>query len=1161
MRKRNHLKLLLGSALATLALIACAMPTSAAAQAPRWDLGVRAAPTTLIPGQEGVLAIVVLNLGDADVMAPLGNPVVVTDTLPEGVEATAPLEGGGQEPYVKQFAASCSALPLLRCSFAGLVPPFVQLGYTLHVRATHSGDLGENKLSVEGGNVAPQVSKDRLTGGTGETQFGIERYELTPENEDGTLDLQAGSHPFQLTTTLNFNQTYKNLFSQPIPTPASPQLLRNVYTTLPAGLVANTNAIPQCADVDFLTVRSGQSNLCPSDSAVGVAVVSYREPTQAANHTEGVPVFNLEPAPGEPARLGFEFAQVPVTLDTSIKTGDGYAAQVTVANASQAAEVLGTVLTVWGVPGDPRHDNARGWECLANGKAVLGLDPVPPCLALGQSKPPPFLTEPTTPCDAPLSTSIQIQSWEPGAKPLPAVAPTHPPTLEGCSQLPFDPSISVRPDQHESSTPSGLNIEIAMPQDGTLSASGLAEADIKDTTVKLPEGMLANAGSADGLGICGTGAAGFLGGDGDTGGALQSELSAQRFGADAVSCVDASKVGTVNIKTPLLKNELKGNLYFGSQDTNPFASPLVLYLVAEDQETGVRVKLAGEVKLNRTTGRIESLFRNAPPLPFETLKLHLFDGGRASQTTPAHCGSHETSATFLPSSGQAAVQRSASFDTMPNANGQPCPTSGALPFAPSFQAGSTSNQAGGFTPFTLSIARPDGDAAIKTISMQLPPGLAAILGSVTLCPEPQAAQGTCGPESAIGHATALSGLGNNPIALPGTVYLTGPYNGAPFGLSTVTEATAGPFHLGKVVVRSSINVDRNTAAASIDTAASQFFPLRSEDGEQTTFDGLPEMLKGTAAQIKQLNVTVDRQNFQFNPTNCDPMAVTGTMTGYEGTSASVSTPFQAANCAALPFAPKFTASVLGHATKANGTTFAVTVESPGLGQANIHKVNLTLPAKLPSRLTTIQKACLEAVFNANPATCPEGSVIGEGIVHTPVFKNVLRGPAYLVSHGNAAFPDVEFVLQGEGITLVLDGKTDIKKGITYSRFETTPDAPFTKFESIFPAGPHSALTANVPESENFSLCKQTLTVPTEITAQNGRFISQNTPVALLGCGGVKGFKVTKAQLLAKGLHACRVKYKKKAQHAKRVTCEKKVRKKYGAKPAKKSSKKAAAKKH
>jgi hypothetical protein len=1166
--KHASLKTLIGFLIVALALIASAGASQALAQGPHWQVIVRPAPTNLIPGEVGVITIVAVNLGDAPVSTPVGSPVVVTDALPPGLEAVGPMEGGGADGS-ERTAAGCEVLPALRCTFSGLIPPFVDLGYTIHVRATHAGVLGENKVTVEGGGVPSRSSTDRLSAG-GETPFGIERYELTPEEEDGSRDLRAGSHPFQLTTTLEFNQTFTPFFSnKSVIAPSVPALLKNLYTTLPAGLVANANVIPQCAEVDFLTIRPGQSNKCPPDTALGVAVVSYREPVQAGSHTEAVPVFNLPPQPGEPARLGFEFATVPVTLDTSIKTGNGYAAEVKVTSASQAAEVLGTVLTIWGVPGDPRHDESRGWECLANGKWVRGLEPRPACTPLAQSQPPPYLTQATTPCDRPLSTSVQAQSWEAGAPLLPPVEPTNPLTLEGCSSLPFDPALAVRPDHSEASTPSGLNVEITMPQQTTLSAGGLAEADIGDTSVTLPEGMLTNAGSADGLGICSTGAttgAGLLtsdgqseAADGDTGGTLESELAGQRFTADAVSCPEASKVGTVNIKTPLLEHELKGNLYFGTQDTNPFAAPLVLYLVAEDPVSGVRVKLVGEIKLDRTDGRIESVFHNAPPVPFETLKLHLYDGGRATQTTPSHCGSHETNATFLPSAtGQPAAQRSASFNTIPNADGQPCPGSGALPFAPGFQAGSLSSQAGGFSPFTLTVARPDGDAALKTISMKLPPGLAATLASVTPCPEPQAAQGTCSSESKIGHSTSLSGLGNDPVVLPGDVYLTGPYDGAPFGLSSVTEATAGPFHLGRIVVRSSISVDENTAAATIDTAASQFYPLASEAGEQTSFAGLPELLKGTPAQVKQLNVTIDRGDFQFNPTNCEPQTITGTLTGYEGTSRSVSTPYQATNCAALPFAPKLTASVSGQASKANGATFAVTIESAGIGQASIHKVNLTLPAKLPSRLTTIQKACLEAVFNANPAGCPEGSVIGEGIVHTPVLKSVLRGPAYLVSHGSAAFPDIEFVLQGEGIKLVLDGKTDIKKGVTYSRFETAPDAPFTKFESIFPAGPHSALTAHVAENEHYNLCKTTLTAPIEMTAQSGAFISQTTKVKVLGCAAVKGFKVTRTQQLARALKACR----KKFAHAKskRAACEKKARKKFGSHAKKRAPKKSAAKK-
>jgi hypothetical protein len=252
-------------------------------------------------------------------------------------------------------------------------------------------------------------------------------------------------------------------------------------------------------------------------------------------------------------------------------------------------------------------------------------------------------------------------------------------------------------------------------------------------------------------------------------------------------------------------------------------------------------------------------------------------------------------------------------------------------------------------------------------------------------------------------------------------------------------------------------------------------------------------------------------------------------------------------CGSLSFAPKLTASVTGQGSKANGTAFTVKVESSH-GQANIAKTFLQLPIALPSRLSTIQQACLAATFERNPASCDEGSNIGFAVAHTPVLKKPLVGPAYLVSHGNAAFPDVEFVLQGEGVLVVLDGKTDIKNGITYSRFETLPDAPVETFETVLPAGPHSALTANVPESEHFSLCKAgPLLMPTEITGQNGAVLKQTTNIAITGCGGVAGFKAESK--LAKALKACRSKYKGKAKKKKREACERQARKKY----AKKSS--------
>jgi hypothetical protein len=380
----------------------------------------------------------------------------------------------------------------------------------------------------------------------------------------------------------------------------------------------------------------------------------------------------------------------------------------------------------------------------------------------------------------------------------------------------------------------------------------------------------------------------------------------------------------------------------------------------------------------------------------------------------------------------------------------------------------------------------------------------------------------------------------------------------------------GPFNIGLIIANSMIQVDPNTAAATITAVETRIiastgscrYPSSEPCGLTTTptipSSPLPTLVKGVPVQLKQVRVAVDAPNFEFNPTNCSgrsitgaPMAISDTLTGAEGGSASQLTPYPVTGCGSLAFTPKLTASVAAQASKANGTTFTVKVES-SRGQANIAKTFLALPIALPSRLSTIQQACLAATFEANPARCPEGSNIGFAIAHTPVLKKPLVGPAYLVSHGNAAFPDVQFVLQGEGVTVVLDGKTDIKNGITYSKFETVPDAPVETFETVLPAGPHSALTANVPESQHFSLCKAgPLLIPTVITGQNGAVINQNTNVAITGCGKVLGFRAESK--LAKALKACRKKYAHNRR--KRASCEAQARKKYAHKAAKKHKKK------
>jgi hypothetical protein len=1112
---------------------------TASAASSWWVLDSNSAPTNLAPGSEALVIASALNEGYAEVDG-TSKPIVMSDTLPAGLEVKSVLAEAGPDltsEKRQRVVLSCTTEEsTVSCPFTGKIVESESIRLKISVVVSKEAPEGtlSNQIHIEGASTTAATLTRPLAISNEATKFGVEHYELKPENDDGSIDAQAGSHPFQLTTVFDLNQTYEEhlLFGKKlIKSPFAPALAKNLHFVLPPGMIGKAAKFPQCSGADFATLTPGGADLCAADTAIGYAIVTVNEPILLGYFEAAVPVFNITPSPGEPARFGFEVHDVPVVLTTAVRSGSDYAVEVTVNEATQVADVLNSQVTFWGVPGDPRHDAERGWECLEGGWWVEGVEPEKPCKPSEDAKQEAFLTLPTS-CGAEPVSTVSGESWNglelTGEQRKFTFAP-----FQGCAALPFTPTISVEPDSHAAATPSGLTVKVHVPQETTISGTGLAESDIKKTTLALPVGIQASGGAADGLLTCTGQQFGFNG----SLESIEALSENDHFDTAAVKCPDAAKIGTVKIGTPLLENELTGDVYLASADTNPFGSPLVLYIFAEDEESGVQVKLAGEVHLDPNTGQLVSVFNNTPPVPFEDLTLHLLDGARASQTTPEVCGSYSASASFEGWSGASAAPSSAPFAITSGAGGTPCAPAGTEPFAPSFQAGSASAQAGAFSPFTVTIGRPDGDQALKTITVHEPLGAAAMLASVAPCPIAQATAAipSCPASSLIGKSIAIAGLGRNPVEIPGEVFLTGPYKGAPFGLLALTNAEkVGPFNLGKIPVMSRITVDETTAQASIAS------------------DPLPLFVKGVPSQIKALNVTVDRAGFTFNPTNCGSLEASGTLTGYGpgGSEATenVSTPYHPANCASLPFKPTVTVSTEANYSRVDGLGMKILVTS-GQGQANIKKTKLVFPSSLPSRLTTIQKACPAAVFEANPASCPEGSVIGTGIAHTPVLKTPLTGPAYLVSHGGAAFPDAEFVLQSEGIKLVLDGKTNISKGITSSTFATVPDAPVETFEVTLPRGPHSAF------SGYGNLCSKALKMPTEFGGQNGALIEETTKISVKNCSGVLPSKVESK--LAKALKAC----KKVNGKKKRASCEAKARKKYGAKKKSKKAAKKTARRH
>ena len=941
--------------------------------------------------------------------------------------------------------------------------------------------------------------------GGGAAPFGVEQYELTPENEDGSSDAQAGSHPFQLTAAFALNETA----NPEVP----PALAKDVRFQWPAGLLGDPVSLPQCTESEFSTTFFGLTNECPADTAVGVASVTI-DLHHGSPGSLLVPVFNLVPAPGEPARVGFVVDQTAVTIDTSVRTGGDYGVTVSVNNITETASFLSSRVTVWGTPADARHDLSRGWSCIAGGFWNFGQ--FPPCSATaGESQVKPFLTLPTS-CTGPLETSGEIDSWS-----APEQALTFRPIvpmegLTGCERLPFGASLEVTPDGHDASTPTGLSVKVKVPQEASTNPNGLAAADVKDTTVTLPEGTTLNSAGAGGLQACSDAEIGYLPNESTPPEDLRftSGLPAPREAAPEPFCPEASKIGTVKITTPILRNPFEGAVYLAAQDENPFGSLLAMYLVAEEKESGVLLKLPGEVSLNPSTGQITTTFKNTPQAPFEDLELHFFGGERAPLSTPPLCNNgYKTTASFTPWSGNSPVETSSEFAITSGPHGEACHN--PRPFAPTLTAGATNVQAGGFTRFTMTMSREDGDQQLQGVQLHMPPGLLGMLSTVPLCSEAQANTGTCGEVSKIGETIVSVGVGSEPYTVTGgEVYITGPYHGAPYGLAIEEPAKAGPFDLENtkahrpacdcLVVRAKIEVNPLTAALTVTANAG------SEE------DAIPTILEGIPLEIKHVNVTIDRSDFTFNPTDCDPLSMTGTLTSAEGASAPLSVPFQVTNCAALAFKAKFAASTKAHNTRTGGASLTTTVTYPNTPQgteADIAKVKVSLPARLPARLTTLQKACPQAMFAANPAHCPAAAMIGQATTSTPVLPAPLSGPVYFVSHGGAKYPELVIVLTGDNVTIDLHGETAIsKKGALISTFNAVPDAPFSTFELTLPEGSYSALTAN-----GAHLCRfGALHMPTELTAQDGAVIKQNTKVTITGCPKKKVVKHQAKKVQRKG---------------------------------------------
>jgi hypothetical protein len=908
-----------------------------------------------------------------------------------------------------------------------------------------------------------------------QASFGVKSLSAVASNEDGSVDLQAGSHPYGYTVDFTMNQDAEG-------TPEG--TLRDLIVDLPPGLVGDPRAVPRCSMAAF----EGQFTACPGNTQIGVALIKLRG-LPPANEA----IFNLTPPLGVAAEVGFGIIGSNSFQEASLRPDDyGVSvSDITIPQFPVASGIQSVSETIWGVPADPGHDSLR--QCRGpEGEIIHG------CSA--GLAPAPFLTLPTS-CDQPLKTTVAVDSvQEPGdfltrsgyvsKSTLSLDEGGNPAPQNGCEAVPFSPKIAAAPSSRLAEGASGLDFELKLPSVGHEGPGGIAETQPKKAVVTLPEGVTVNPSAAEGTGVC----------------------SPQQYAAETIDskpgegCPESSKLGSLVAHTPVLDELIEGSLYLAKPYDNPSNSLIGLYIVARARDRGILIKQAGKVEPDPKTGQLVTTFDNLPPLPYSDFKMHFREGARGPLVTPPTCGSYETKAELTPfSTPDQPFTATAGFQIEHGVDGGACPSGGA-PFHPSFEAGTLNNNAGSYSPFYMRLTRRDGDQDLTKFSAKLPPGMVAKLAGTTECPDAaiaaakaktglqEQASPSCPSSSQIGRALGGAGVGSQLLYVPGKIYLAGPYLGAPLSVVAMVPAVAGPFDVGNVVVRQALRINPRTAEVTADGASS---------------DPLPHILAGIPLKVRDIRVYVDKPSFTLNPTSCDPFATAATIWGggsdvfsaADDSPLGASARFQAADCASLGFKPRLALNLKG-GTKRGGHPALTGTYTPRPGDANLRHLVLRLPHSAFLDQAHIKTICTRVQFAAgagNGTACPQGAIYGQATAYTPILEQPLSGPVILRS-SNHNLPDFVAALHGK-LDVEAVARIDSKNGGIRATFDETPDAPLTKVV-VKMQGAKKGLIVNSTD-----LCASAHHADAQFEGQNGKRYEAK-PAVGASCG--KGKKHRKS---------------------------------------------------
>jgi hypothetical protein len=977
---------------------------SAASAAVTWKLSSRA-NTAVAPGRQLTYHIGIEN-GGGELDFAFGL-IELDVTLPAGLRGVSSFDPDGL--WTCPTIAGATSFTCSRTG--GFVMPglpgrrFIEIAVEADPAA---GGVLTSAFEISGGGAPqPTTTVDPTRVESGPPAFGVDAFDGGVDADAaGTPYTQAGGHPHAIWTTIDFATADTPTADPPDNSNWPVEAPRDLFVDLPPGLVGDPTSLDQC------TLPELAATTCPITSQVGIVVPHFDN----GNTFRTQFVFNMVPPPNVPARFGFEVLRNVVVLDATVRSGGDYGLTVGARNLSQALALTGSRVVFWGTPYDSAHDLER--PCSAPGR---------PCSI--QAQPKPFLRLPTscTPDGVGLPTNLHTASWaNPGTLtpdgrpnlsdpawasasfvshdppgypfvPGPAWGPPQGPT--GCDELPFAPTLTATPaSPARAGAPIGFSFDLTLPQ--TNDQDLLATSDLKKTVVTLPEGLRVSPSSSIGLAGC------------------SQQQIALDSGLDP-TCPDASKIGSMQIDTPLLRDPLTGSIYLAAPGDNKFGTLLALYLVARGP--GVVVKLPGRIDADPGTGRLTTTFDDNPQLPFSRLHLEFTDGPRSPLVSPPRCGTYTTRALMTSWSGRT-VESESSFTLSQAADGSPC---APLGFTPGFKAGVENPAAGASSSFVLQFGRDDDDQELSAITVDMPDGLLGHIADTVLCEDGAANAGACGDGSRIGRVVVGAGAGSSPYYISnGRVHITGPYKGAPFGLSIVVPAVAGPFDLGNVVVRSALFVDKHDATLTV------------------VSDPLPAILQGIPLQVRDVRVHIDREGFMVNPTSCSEKRIDGVVRSTAGAQANVGSRFQMGGCASLPLRPRMILRVGGRRRTQRGrTTPLVATLRQTAGQSNLKAVEVTLPATINARLAVINDACTRAEFEAGDC---EDARAGSATAVTPLLRDPLRGSAYFVRNGNP-LPDLFVALRGQ-VDFDLIGKITIPRSkFLRTTFDKVPDVPISMF--------------------------------------------------------------------------------------------------------------------